>query len=226
MVHKSVSDFSFKGACCGGDFIIVPALFRIGDDETLQDFVNNAQSMLPLLGQKPHVLVLNHPLQSLLHYHQEAITHPVISNLTLLALNNHVRESSVTPLNLIGAPYFQQNHWRQGAHEYRQSFDPVFVQQQKTSLMTASFGPRDEDAGKLRSFVRNECTKADHLCRFVSIDEGVDLSTIIGNMMASWYTLAVPGDFVTCSMTYQALIAGSLLVVFQNDYAHALPRFD
>ena len=206
------------------DFVVVPAVFRIYHDDVLQDFMRNAPDILPLLGKKPHILVLNHPVQTMMELHPEAMSHPVILNFTLVALNNHVRGTTLP--NLVGAPYFQQNHWHQGALEYRQSFDPLDVQQHKKKLAMASFGNRDGDAGKLRSSVREECTKANHLCHFVSIDNDVDIVNVFDNMRASWYTLAVPGDFVTRSMTYQTVISGSLLVVFADDYILHMPFRD
>jgi len=208
------------------DFIVVPAMFHTGHYALFQEFVNNAQSMLPLLGQKPHVLVLKHPLQLLLDAHRGAITLSIMSKFTLVASNNYVRGANMIPTNLVGAPNFQPNQWHQGAHEYRQSFDPLIVQQKKHKLMTASFGVGHGVAGKFRSFVRDECTQADQLCHFVSIDKDVDLVTIVDNMAASWYTLVVPGDWMTRSVTYQAVIAGSLLVVFEDDYMLHMPFRD
>ncbi len=44
----------------GADIIYVPALFSIKHPDDLNSFVKDANSCLPYLGSKPHVVVLNH----------------------------------------------------------------------------------------------------------------------------------------------------------------------
>ena len=44
---------------------------RTTDVELMKEFLSSAQAFLPYLGKKPHVLVLDHPMDLVKMYHKE-----------------------------------------------------------------------------------------------------------------------------------------------------------
>lgn len=54
------------------DIVLVPMVFWVVDGSNdIESFVEEAPSLLPLLGTRPHVMVLSHPFEAVHMYHPQ-----------------------------------------------------------------------------------------------------------------------------------------------------------
>lgn len=103
------------------------------------DFIVNAPSFLPLLNDKPHLLVLNHAATTYLQMRSQLITHPNARRFTMISVNP--QHPGVDLSHLVSSPYFFHKHYSRGSQAMQPgaSFDAEATQQQKTRFAVESF---------------------------------------------------------------------------------------
>jgi hypothetical protein len=109
--------------------------------------------------------------------------------MTLICLNAASRRMKLP--NLVGSPQFAY-HWHQGSPELVEPFDAKALKQQKTQLVTATFGLRDaskpEDTlRQQRHYIHEQCLAAAPNCSFAEWKyEQNSHQAILHAMRTSW----------------------------------------
>ena len=81
-----------SSSCCT-DFNVLAVCCRTTDVELLRDFFTTAQEFLPHLGHKPHVVVLDHPMDLVKSYHKEVLPDlAVCLPLPSSSISKHVKD--------------------------------------------------------------------------------------------------------------------------------------
>lgn len=196
-------------------------------------FARNAAYLLPLLGRKPHVLVLNHPADTWNIYHPGFLDHPSTQLMTLISINAMSRGLNLS--NLVGSPQFGF-HWHQGSPELQEPFNETKLQHEKMQLLTGTFGLRgngDTATDPLRPqrlYLMEQCLAAGPNCSFVEWkydgDGGDNHQAINRATRESWYNLQPTGDFVTRISFFQTILVDALNIVLEPDYLEHLPFRD
>ena len=110
------------------------------------DFIANAPSFLPLLHEKPHLMVLNHAASSYLQQRSTLLTHPHAQRFTITTLNPQpLRGEDLR--HVISSPYFFHAHYGRGSPALRRdtAFNPEAVNKTKTRFAIESFLVRMPD---------------------------------------------------------------------------------
>ena len=131
--------------------------------------------------------------------------------------------------NAVGTPY-PTIHWHRGMPERLQPFNATAVRASKRTLAVLTAVPRNPKTKPVRFRVHAHCTASASHCKFVNWTSGRGQSELASetydHMKESWYSLMPLGDFVTRSAFFDALLAGSVPVVFDPEYARFCPYND
>ena len=130
------------------DVIVVPIAPRLHEFSMLMPFMDMAPSLLPLLGAKPHLITLNHPV----HVYDDAapgvLDHPSARLFTILTMQAEVdkrfpklyRDRNIS--NMVIIPNLMQVHWHRGhelvtgANKDKLSFDQIVARKKYLAMFS------------------------------------------------------------------------------------------
>ncbi|KAK9806050.1 hypothetical protein WJX73_008996 [Symbiochloris irregularis] len=204
------------------DAVFVPICLGIQDVQTQHEFINNLEQYLPLLHQKPHLVVLNHAATTFLQLQSDLITHNNSHLLTMVALND--KHPGLDSSHIISSPYFFHVHWSRGAPELRNAaqFDVSATESMKTHFAVESFAVRLPE----REQIYKDCTSRPEYCTHLDFMSKQDHVDVWESMQSAWYNLHPRGDFLNRGLFYDTLLAGCIPVVFTDQYEGTLPFGD
>jgi hypothetical protein len=215
------------------DIILVPVAPRIrAFNTTLRMFMKQAPEILPFLGRKPHLLVLNHPIHVYDHGAPGVLDMPSARHFTYVAMQAqaveghedwHDRDIS----NIIITPNLMQMHWHRGHSALRSLHHSAFnasATKSRKRLLAAVTGKLRHYAMRYR--LHGDCIARPKLCRYVNWTNDAAVGPTVDAMAASWYTFHGQADFALRAALYQALVAGSVPVLTNPEDLHHMPYTD
>ena len=117
--------------------------------------MENALKYMPLLKDKPHILVLNHPVMTYMTLHAQPehkganrsrlVDHPNAKRFVMIALNNQF--PGLDTSHVINAPQLFHVHWSRGSPPMRAAghFDAHAALKSKTQFASECFLVRYDD---------------------------------------------------------------------------------
>jgi hypothetical protein len=132
------------------DVVVVPIAPRLHEFNTMmRAFMETAVNFLPLLGKKPHIIALNHPVHVYDEFATGVMDLPAVRHFTILTMQAEVdrrfpqmfRKRDVS--NMVITPNLMQVHWHRG-HELMLTntnytrFDAAATAARKKLFATAS----------------------------------------------------------------------------------------
>lgn len=215
------------------DIILVPVAPRIRSfNTTLRMFMKQAPEILPFLGQKPHLLVLNHPVHVYDHGAPGVLDMPSSRHFTYVAMQaqavkGHEDWRDRDTSNIIITPNLMHIHWHRGHSALRSvhhsAFNATATKSRKRQLAAVT--------GKLRRYamryrLHGDCIARPQLCRYVNWTNDASVGPTVEAIAASWYTFHGQADFALRAALYQALVTGSIPVLTNPEDLHHMPYTD
>ena len=196
------------------DIVFVPFCYHHWEPHNFNYLLGNATHLFPYLLEKPHIMVLSHPLS--VHPAPATIqlleTSKLFHYITLNGDNTWGTGTADYTLNITISPHFWRQHWHDGMERYRDGgVNSELVLQQKQYLATGSWLQRDggsQVGGIYNSRIvwKDQCiamSTNSGQCKWVEWKENKHntFSDLVLNVdrsiQESWYTLVPWGDFGT-----------------------------
>lgn len=200
------------------DIIFVPATINGRNKKIQNEFIANASSFLPYLGQKPHVVVLTHAPS----WYSEMLSHENSAKFVFISWG----QLNKSDVHVIGSPAFSHVHWSRGSMQMRHEgklFYPNIIEQSKKILVVGSFVVREYPD---RTAAHKDCLDKPNLCKYVEYNGPKDAVTVYKAYKSAWYALHPRGDFLSRNSWFDTWLADTIPVVFQSEYINSVPFGD
>lgn len=220
------------------DIVVVPLpLLPAFYATKLRSFMLQAPALLPLLGSKPHLLVLSHPLHVVAEKARGVLDLPAAGHFTMLALQAQ-RDSRYPQLprkwveQVVLAPYLVHTHWHRGSAALRApqqsapAFDPARIAAVKQRLVMYSANIRNY---RQRGRLHGDCAARPQQCAYVNwtaVDGMEAARATYFALQQSWYALQGDADFAIRGAVFQALTSFCIPVFTCKDVEQHLPFSD
>ena len=211
-------------------FVFVPLRWKwTGDDEpVLQEcsgFMESAQTTLPLLKSKPHLAVLNHPINVL----PQCYNHADVQYFTFISLEPGLNTETGSAPHLVLAPLISHVHWHMGSDLYHRNFSLSNIDSIKTRLAYASFKVRSESESRKLGF--QGCSAVPHRCLYHDYNTEDELTSSVQaheGYQSAYFTIMPRGEpnFLIRNSLYDALLSVSIPVLLDKNYKDYLPFQD
>ncbi len=202
------------------DMVYIPTAFYYFEGNRtrlVKEMIDNALELFPTILQKPHVIVLNHPV----HAYVASIfsTSPNYKLFWFVSLMGNT--TPMSDLKNVVAPYFTRQHWHGGMARYHEKFNASQIAARKKYLATASWLDRDSKTGKgefyhSRVTWKKACKDRKKVCKFIEWNRKLPKESAIkvqAHIDSSWYTLLSMGDFYTRVTTYDVFTSDAIAVM-------------
>ncbi|CAK0733002.1 hypothetical protein CVIRNUC_000212 [Coccomyxa viridis] len=207
------------------DIVFVPArfdLFAADIAVTCSDFFTEyAPSNFPALSTKPHVMVASSFALSFANH--TCWNHALFSNFTILTSEPYVPKWQHDFSHCVGIPMMGHLHKQHLINSYHHSQNLSVIVASKQRLVFSSYVTR---IYATRFAARKHCMNSPHLCKHEEWeDSGIQtlLPKIQKGYEESWFTIMPHADFALRNSLFDALLAPSLPVVFDADFARYMP---
>jgi hypothetical protein len=207
------------------DLIFVPAILDVNAPEKQTALIAEAETFLPHLRDKPHLLVLNHPVKT--HFERSKMfNHTNTPNFVFVSWGNLGYVPPAQPWYTVQSPPFSHIHWSRGSKHLRPElsvFDRVQTAALKTQFSRECFIVRHYAD---RVAVHEDCLERPDLCLHLNYTGAEGAAQINEEFASAWYTLHPQGDTLTRSSFFESLLVESIPVVFQQEYFESVPFTD
>ena len=163
------------------DIIFVPATIYVQNSALQIDFIDNANTFLPYLGKKPHLVVLSHAPS----WYGKMFEHNNSASITFISWGHLDRSVA----NIVGSPAFSHVHWSRGSlHMQRDkmAFDRNEIIVSKKVLVAGSFVVRNFPD---RAAAHQDCLEKPNLCKFTEYNGSQDAVPVYEGYKSAWYAL-------------------------------------
>ena len=207
------------------DIVFVPARFHLfaADIATTckEFFTQYVPANFPALSTKPHIIVAS---SFALGFAEHACwNHTLFSNFTVLTSEPYVPNWQHDFSHCVGIPMMGHLHKQHLLDSLDSAKNLSVVGDAKQRLVFSSFVTR---LYPTRFAAHKHCLQSPHLCKHEEW-ENSDIQSLLPRVQKgyeeSWFTIMPHADFKLRNSLFDALLAPSLPVVFDADYAKYMP---
>ena len=204
------------------DMVFVPAHFGPDQgDPCIDFFANYVPANFPALSTKPHVMV---PTSHALSWdNHRCWNHDLFKNFTILTSEPYVSGWQHDFTHCVGVPMMSHLHKQHLMNGIQGDQDPLTISASKHRLVFESFNLRNYPT---RFTAHKHCVASPRLCKHVDwkdADNETLLLEVQRGYKESWFTIMPHSDFKLRNSLFDALLAPSIPVVFDMDYASYMP---
>ena len=209
------------------DIIFVPARFNLFQPDIdvicKEFFTQYAPAEFPALATKPHVMVASSFALSWSDH--RCWNHDLFDNFTILTSESYVAGWQHDFNHCVGVPMMGRLHKQHLSHSFKGTQNMSDVEASKHRPVFSSFVVRSYPT---RFAAHKHCLASPHLCKHEEWDNSDPhaLTKIQKGFQESWFTIMPHADFKLRNSLFDALLAPSIPVVFDADFATYMPFKD